>query len=96
MEDTSTIWGLDTQGNLIKQKPHPRFKDYEIWFKNLIRSQRRKTSDPIISMIITYDAKNLIAVMKANYAAYYVRLYEIEDLKMIFEQLIGDPFTIAN
>ena len=65
-----------------------------MWFKNLLRSQTRNAKYPIISMMITYDAKNVIAVLKVprvNNAVYYVRIYEIEDLKLVFEQLIGDP-----
>ena len=49
-------------------------------------------------MNITYDAKNVIVVSKVpkvNSTAYYVLLYEIGDLRLIFEQLIGDPLALS-
>ena len=41
-------------------------------------------------MIITYDSASVVAITKYNDAAYFVNMYELEELKMIFEDFIGD------
>ena len=70
-------------------KPNPRFKNYSEVFKNLLKQNNCPTLYPIISMIITYDSKKVIAVTKKDDSEQYIRQYDLETYEMTFSEKFG-------
>lgn len=85
---------LNTQGEVMKNKPNPRFKNYKEMFNSLLVSKNVPTMYPICSVIITYDSKSAVTVTKRNEREYYIKMYDLEgDNEMTFEEKIGGGKT---
>ena len=80
---------LNTQGEMVGNKPNPRFKNYKELFNNLLKSTNVTTMYPICSVIITYDSTKAVTVTKKNEREYYVKMYDLESYEMTFEEKIG-------
>jgi len=80
---------LNTKGEVIVNKPNPRFKNYRELFNNLIKTTDVVTMYPIVSVIISYDSTHAITVTKRNPQEYYVKMYDLETYEMTFEEKIG-------
>jgi hypothetical protein len=81
---------LSTSGEVIVNKPNPRFRNFSGIFKNLIKNSNVTTMDPIVSMIITYDSSKAITVTKRSDQEYYVKQYDLETYELTFEERIGN------
>ena len=84
---------LNTKGEVIVNKPNPRFKNYRELFNNLIKTTDVVTMYPIVSVIITYDSTRAITVTKKNPQEYYVKMYDLESYDLVFEEKIGGSET---
>lgn len=83
---------VNTKGDVVQNKPNPRFKNYSEVFKNLLKQSNVPTLWPICSMIITYDSTKAVTVTKKDDTTYFVKQYDLESYKMTFEEKIGgDP-----
>ena len=89
VHDTHAIYTPENVGSAEKVRAHPRFKNYQVWFQNLLKTQTRKVGYSIVSMDITYDSRNVIAVLKASDFFYLVRIYELKELQLVYEHRIG-------
>lgn len=80
---------LNTQGELIGNKPNPRFKNYKELFNNLLKSTDVTTMYPICTVIISYDSTRAITVTKKDDKEYYIKMYDLESYDMTFEEKVG-------
>ena len=80
---------MDTKGNSTILKPNIRFTSYKSVFKDLLKQTSVITQWPIISMIINYDSTRAITVTKQNERTYYIKMYDLEEYHMTFEEMIG-------
>ena len=44
---------------------------------------------PIVSMLITYDSSRAVTVTKKDEREYYLKMYDLEESKLTFEEKIG-------
>lgn len=80
---------MNTQGEMVSNKPNPRFKNYSGIFKNLVKNTTVATMYPICTMIITYDSTKAVTVTKRSDKEYYIKQYDLETYEMTFEEMIG-------
>jgi hypothetical protein len=45
---------------------------------------------PIVSVMITNDSQRALTVTKENDFAYFIKMYELQNYEMVFEEKIGD------
>ena len=58
-----------------------------------MKPHNRPTQYPIVSMIITYDSKKVIAITKKDDAEQYVRQFDLESYDQTFTEMIGGKET---
>lgn len=88
-EGTASSSYVDTKGDIIINKPNPRFKNYRVLFRDLLKVADVTTMYPITSCILTYDSQNAVTVTKKGEVEYYIKIYNLETNLMVFEEKIG-------
>jgi len=58
-------------------------------FKDMLKQTSVITMFPILSMLITYDSTRAITVTKEDDRFYYIKMYDLEEYNMTFEECIG-------
>ena len=58
-------------------------------FTNLMKQNTIITKWPILYMLITYDSTKALTVTKEDDRNYYIKMYDLEDYIMTFEEKIG-------
>lgn len=79
----------NTEGELVENKPNPRFKNYKELFNNLLKTTPVVTEYSICSVIISYNSKWAITVTKKDDKEYYIKMYNLETYNEEFQEKIG-------
>lgn len=66
-----------------------RFLPYKNVFKDLLKQTNVITMYPIVTMLITYDSTRALTVTKKDDRFYYIKMYDLEQYDMTFEECIG-------
>ena len=70
-------------------KPNSRFLNYKEIFENLSKSKNVPTTDPIVSVDLSYDQESCLTVTKKDDREYNIKIYRLSDYEVTFEEKIG-------
>ena len=88
MQGGHTVQVEHTEHGTEVAKPNNIFQYQHQLFNKLVQSQSVMTKYPIVNMAITNDSKNAITVTKQSDQECWIKFYNLESKKLIWEESI--------
>ena len=56
---------------------------------NMTKSMNVMTMNPLVHIMMTYNSKYAVTVSKKSNREYWVKMYDLETYKMVFDEKVG-------
>lgn len=80
---------LNTGGEHVTMKTHPRFKNYRALFKNLLKQSDIELLHPIITMLISKDSTRTLSLSRKDETTWFIQQHDLESQEEMFKEMIG-------
>ena len=80
---------LNTSGQYVAMKTHPRLNNHRNLFKNLLKQTEIKLCDPVVSMVISQDSTKAISISKESDMMYCISQHDLESYEETFSEHLG-------